>query len=180
MELIDVLDEKGEKTGEIRSKPEIHRVGLWHGVTHIWFVNNQGNLILQKRSAQKESYPALFDISVAGHIDSGEDSLKASLREIEEETGHKAEESKLVFLTRIRSSVTEKDGTYLNNEFQDVYIYKTDVDYGTFTFNPIEVESFTSIPWRELKKKLEDEPNNFVPHPEEYKILFEYLEKEGF
>jgi isopentenyldiphosphate isomerase len=176
MELIDVLNEKGEKTGEVVPKPEVHRLGLWHQVTHVWFLSGQGNLILQKRSSHKESYPSLFDISVAGHIDSGETSLQASLREIEEESGVKAEASELEFLKQIKNSVTERDGTYLNNEFQDMYIYKTDVDCNTFTFNPIEVESFRSIHWRELKKELEANPTLFVPHSEEYTLLFDYLE----
>lgn len=30
MELIDVLDENGVKTGEVVSREEVHKKGLWH------------------------------------------------------------------------------------------------------------------------------------------------------
>ena len=34
-ELIDVLDENGNKTGEVETKEEIYKRGLWHRSVHI-------------------------------------------------------------------------------------------------------------------------------------------------
>ena len=31
-ELIDVLDENGIKTGQIATRSEVHKKGLWHGI----------------------------------------------------------------------------------------------------------------------------------------------------
>lgn len=40
-EMIDVLDGfTGEKTGEVISKNEAHRTGIWHGSIHVLIVNN--------------------------------------------------------------------------------------------------------------------------------------------
>ena len=40
-EMIDILNEyTGEKTGEVISKNEAHRKGIWHGSIHVIIVNN--------------------------------------------------------------------------------------------------------------------------------------------
>jgi len=66
MELIDVLDAQGLKTGIAETKPEIHRQGLWHQTVHVWLINSQGEILLQHRSELMENYPDMWDISVAG------------------------------------------------------------------------------------------------------------------
>lgn len=77
-EYLDVLDEKGNLTGEKKLRSEIHAKGLWHKVVHgihfisahsaVWIVNSKGELMVQKRSEIKESYPGLWDISSAGNL----------------------------------------------------------------------------------------------------------------
>ena len=72
MELFDILDEEGNKTGIAKPKLEVNSQGLWHRVAHIWCVNSRGEILVQQRSARMENYPSMWDISVAGHIASGE------------------------------------------------------------------------------------------------------------
>ena len=45
------------------------------------------DVLLQKRSENKDSFPGSYDISSAGHIPSGVDFLESALRELEEELG---------------------------------------------------------------------------------------------
>lgn len=84
-ELIDVLDENGIKTGEVLPRSEIHNRGLWHRAIVVAIVNGDNEVLLQKRSATKKKNPGMWDISVAGHISAGQDSLSAAAREINEE-----------------------------------------------------------------------------------------------
>lgn len=84
-ELIDVLDENGIKTGEILSRKEIHKRGLWHRLIAVVIVNENNEILLQQRSYKKEKNAGMWDISVAGHISSGQDALSAATREINEE-----------------------------------------------------------------------------------------------
>ena len=84
-ELIDVLDENGVKTGEILSRKEVHKKGLWHRAIVVAIVNENNQVLLQQRSAIKEKNANMWDISVAGHISAGQDSLSAAAREINEE-----------------------------------------------------------------------------------------------
>ena len=74
MEYLDLVDEKGNPTGEIVSRNAAHREGLLHRTAHVWIVrecDGRTQILLQKRSMKKESFPGLFDTSSAGHIPSG-------------------------------------------------------------------------------------------------------------
>ncbi len=84
-ELIDVLDENGVKTGEVLERDEIHRKGLWHRSIVVAILNEKNEILLQQRSANKEKNAGMWDISVAGHVSTGQDSLSAAIREMEEE-----------------------------------------------------------------------------------------------
>ena len=70
-ELIDILDEKGNKIGVSKTRGEVHAKGLWHQAAHVWIYNSKGEILLQKRSMQKESWPGRWDISAAGHVQQG-------------------------------------------------------------------------------------------------------------
>lgn len=85
-ELLDVVDEDDRVIGT-RTRGEIHAEGLMHRATHILVFNSQGDLFLQKRSMSKDENPGLWDTSVAGHVDSGEDYLGCAVRELGEELG---------------------------------------------------------------------------------------------
>lgn len=84
-ELIDVLDEDGIFTGVVSPRSEVHKKGLWHRAIIVAIVNKDNQILLQQRSNTKEKNPGMWDISVAGHISAGQDSLSAAAREINEE-----------------------------------------------------------------------------------------------
>ena len=84
-ELIDVLDENGNKTGEVETKEEIYKRGLWHRSVHIWIENDKQELLVQKRNPLKNTFPNLWAISSAGHVIAGETSIESGLRELKEE-----------------------------------------------------------------------------------------------
>ena len=56
---------------------------------HIFVLNTQGDLFLQKRSPYKKVQPDKWDTSVGGHIPAGENYEQGALRELEEELGVK-------------------------------------------------------------------------------------------
>ena len=81
-EYFDILDENGNKTGKIKLRTEVHRDGDWHKAIHIWIINDKGDILLQRRSADKDSNPNMLDISCAGHLTAGDDSLNGAIREL--------------------------------------------------------------------------------------------------
>lgn len=86
-EMLEIVNDKGEVLGiELRSK--IHgNPSLIHKVVHVLVINKKGEVLLQKRSMNKDVAPGRWDTSAGGHVSPGEDSTTAALRELEEELG---------------------------------------------------------------------------------------------
>ena len=90
MELFDVIDSKGNPTGQIVSREKVHAEGIPHRTAHIWIIREKEGrvqILLQKRSQNKDSFPGKFDTSSAGHIQAGDEPLESALRELKEELG---------------------------------------------------------------------------------------------
>lgn len=79
MELMDVYDELGQKTGLVVEKLEAHSKGFLHKSVCVWIINSHNEILLQKR-ASHVAFPNMLDISCSGHIQSGETPLEAVLR----------------------------------------------------------------------------------------------------
>jgi len=97
-ELLDILDESGRPTGEVVPKSEAHRLGLWHRCFHCWICGSDSGgsyLLLQRRAATKDTWPNYLDVTAAGHLAAGEETLDG-LREVEEELGLRIAPERLV------------------------------------------------------------------------------------
>lgn len=172
---MDILDAEGEKTGESKSYDEAHRVGLIHRTVHVWFLNSKNELLLQKRSANKRAYPDNWDISAAGHISAGQTSLEAAKRETEEELGVDLSGSDLKYLFTVEEHVVLNNGTYVNNEFQDVYLVRSDVNLSELKLPADEVSEVRWVGIEEFKLWIKGEGEKLVPHEEEHVRLLNHL-----
>lgn len=86
-EFLETVDASGNITGLAR-RSELHgNPSLIHRVVHVLVFTSTGELLLQKRSMNKDVAPGKWDASVGGHINPGEDSSTAAIREMEEELG---------------------------------------------------------------------------------------------
>src|SRR5271156_2765821 len=85
-EIFDVVNDQDEVIGQ-RSRGEVHRLGLKHRAVHVLVFNGRGEVFLQKRSMQKDTFPGAWDSSASGHLDSGEDYDACAARELREELG---------------------------------------------------------------------------------------------
>lgn len=83
-ELLDVFDDRGWHVGTKR-RGDVHRDGDWHLAFHLWVVGPDG-VLLQRRAADKASWPGYLDASAAGHLLAGE-AIQDGIREAEEELG---------------------------------------------------------------------------------------------
>ena len=76
MEYLDEVNENGEPTGRTVEREIAHSNGVRHRTAHVWIIRQYGGkiqVLLQKRSKTKDSYPGCYDISSAGHIPAGSD-----------------------------------------------------------------------------------------------------------
>jgi isopentenyldiphosphate isomerase len=77
-----------QETSIVFCRSAVHRDGDFHRAVHIWiFAESTKELLLQKRSDDKDSWAGLWDISSAGHISAGDASLNTARRELQEELG---------------------------------------------------------------------------------------------
>lgn len=89
-EMFDVVNERNEVL-EQKPRFEVHRAGLLHRAVHIFVLNREEKLLLQKRSMYKDVAPGTWDSSAAGHLAVGESYDAAAEREIMEELGVRIE-----------------------------------------------------------------------------------------
>ncbi|CAI5500751.1 unnamed protein product [Closterium sp. Naga37s-1] len=183
-ELLDVLDDKGQATGEALPRGEVHRRGLWHRAVHTWvFAERGAELLLQRRAAHKESWADMWDVSSAGHVTTGCSSFLTAQREMEEELGLSLPESAFKWLFQDTFQSVLKGGTYINNEFSDVYLITVPdpLPLSAFTLQESEVAEVKWVPWRDYEASLRARDPHYVPFdvesPNGYRQLFTHLEK---
>lgn len=154
MELLDVVDENGCPTGRAVDRETAHREGIRHRTAHVWLMREGRNgveVLLQKRSANKDSYPGCYDISSAGHIPAGVDFLPSALRELREELGLTAKPEELIYCGQRRFSFsTEFHGKpFVDRQVSNVYCIWRDVEPENLVLQESEVES---VRWMNLEE----------------------------
>jgi len=151
MEYFDVLDENGNKTGDIIERKEAHRLGICHRGIHVWVMNFKNELLLQKRSKDKDIGPNLWYVSLAGHISSKESNEETIKREFFEELGLKVHFSNIKYLYTFHEINTYENGTIIDNEFDDVYLLKMDLNIEDLILQGDEVEEVKFINYLDFK-----------------------------
>jgi isopentenyl-diphosphate delta-isomerase len=168
-ELIDVLDSNGKFTRRTELKSYAHSMGLFHATVHIWFYTSDGKVLLQKRGRDKDTYPLLWDVSVAGHIGTGEGIKISALREIKEEIGLTISQDQLEKIG-VFKSIQKHSFELIDCEFHHTYICKLKVPLKDLQKQDSEVEALKLIP---LSKFIGDTStlnriNTYVPHDAMY------------
>lgn len=176
-----LYDESGEPiVGQGATKSDVY-AGALHGAAHVWIWRVKAKtleLLIQKRAADKRTWPDFWDISAAGHIDLGETPEVAATREVEEEIGLKVESSELVLLTK-RRDLLHAPGGAIENEYRWVYAMRLEDDFN-FVFGDKEVEELKWRPLTTIKQELADENSQqkYVPQgPAYFKEVFSAIEK---
>ena len=176
-ELLDIIDQLGNKLGYSLPRDEVHKTGLWHRTVHIWVLNLQNELLLQKRALTKETFPGLWDISAAGHITAGDNSGTAACRELQEELGIRVSEKELTYLFTITGIYEDRVRPFIDHELTDVYLLRKDIPLDKKTMRSAEVDDVRYFGIDELREALAKSPEHFVPHHEAYERLFGYFDR---
>lgn len=149
MEIFDIVDERGEPTGETVERVFAHANGIRHRTAHVWLFRVKGEtveVLLQKRSADKDSFPGCYDISSAGHIPAGMDYIPSALRELREELGLSVEPDKLIYCGR---KSVETQEIFHGNPFHDRQVTRVYALWYTPELGEIRVqeEEIESVLW---------------------------------
>ena len=163
-------DDLGQPTGRTALKSEAHKNGWYHNTIHLWLFTKQGEILLQQRSHKKVIHPLLWDVSVAGHIDTGESFIEAALRETNEEIGLQLDGENVLKIGVFLHETTYDDGNIQDNEFHQVYISELKVEVSKLIPQKEEVEALKLVSLNEFKILLKHSESNchFVPSNKTY------------
>lgn len=167
-ELWQLYDEQGKALkGEGGHKAEVFAKGILHAASHVWIWrknNGTPEILLQKRAADKRTWPNRYDISAAGHIDLGETPLDAALREAKEEIDLEIAAQELKLFGVHRAHLKAENGA-TENEFQWLYSLELASDT-VFNLQASEVESLV---WMSVDQFRADcTSDQYVPHGKLY------------
>lgn len=178
MEFFDVIDENGLKTGEVVEREKAHRLGICHRVVQVWVINSNNEVMLQKRSLTKDSYPGKWYASLGGHIATGEDNFQSIKREFMEELGLDVSgmSNDIRYLYTFKEIEYLNGGEFIDNEFYDVYYLKIDIVLDELVLQEDEVSEVKFITFKDFKKAIYDCDDTFWIHEEGFKLLIENLE----
>lgn len=172
MELFDVLNERGEYTGEVVERDVCHKEGLWHKAVVVFIISkDKKRVLLQQRSANKKLWPNLWDITAGGHVLTGEFGSDAAIRECFEEIGVKINKNDLEFIGCTTSTIIR--GDIVDNHYNEFYIVKRDVNLNDIKLQEEEVQD---IKWFDREDVIERINNNYDDLTDKMGC-WEYLEK---
>lgn len=181
-EWLDIVDEQGTPTGEFVERTTAHREGIRHRSSHVWLFRireNRVQILLQKRSPGKDSFPGCYDISSAGHIPAGVDFVPSALRELQEELGVVCDGEELEYCGQ-RSFYYEMEfygEMFKDRQVSNVYALWLDREEAEFTLQREEVEA---VRWFDFEECCELIRHNQISHciyVEEMEMLAAYLHR---
>ena len=181
LELFDILNEDGSKTGAIKERKVAHREGALHGTVHIWIVRENEksgyDVLLQKRSNHKDSHPGCYDISSAGHISAGDEIMESALRELWEELGLSVQPEHLESFgtTHVKFEKTFYGKRFRDNEISSDFVYRQPVDIDKLNLQESEVSEVRWMDYEECRQKVAQGSMPNCINPEEFEKLGSYL-----
>ena len=174
-EKFDVLNELGEFTGKIASREECHKKGLWHRAVYAFVIDEKGNVLLQKRSSQKRLWPNLWDVTVGGHVESGEFGRQALIREVKEELGIEIGDNDIKYL--VGSTSINEQGNIINKHFNECYLIIKNIDITDIKLQKEEVSEVKYFSKDELLKRITNNYDGLTEKTGPWNFLKRILEK---
>lgn len=146
MELIEIVDENGNFTGQIMDREEAHDKNLLHNEVSIFIINDKKQVLLQKRSANKRFNPNKYALC-AGHVDVKESLESAALRELKEEVGIDIQREDL-------HKFCEREFTIRDSNSHITYFYYVKCNKKESEFI-IQEEELSEVKWFDIDKVID-------------------------
>lgn len=159
-ELFDVYTREGKYLG-IKSKTFCHGKNpeCYHKPVWVWIVNDEKEILIQKRANCKKNHPNKWDMPSAGHVVAGESIIDGAIRETYEELGILTDSKDYKFLFE-----------YIFDEYYEiaqVYMLKLNLSINEMSLKKDEVAEVKWLKYDEFKKIFLTE--EFCPFPTNYK-----------
>ncbi len=138
-EILIVVDEDDNIIDHL-PRLEVHQKKLLHRTISIVMFTSSGNLVLQRRSKNKDTYPGMLGNAIGGHVLKGEEYLDAAKNEAAEELNTNIEPE---FVKNI--IIEDPDHRTITS------VYKIVFD-GPYKYNEEEIDEITIHSIEDVKK----------------------------
>lgn len=152
-----IVDENDNEIGTAMLS-EVWQKGLYHRIVSIFIEDEQGRMLLQRRSPSVKLYPNCWDQAAGGHVDEGLTYGSTAANELEEELGLRAIKLKTVTTYRFN---TKEDSRTIN---QFVRVFWAQISSNTL-LQP-QAEEVDRLQWftsDELRRLTAEQPEVFTP-----------------
>ncbi len=141
-EILIVVDED-DNILDYLPRSEVHAKNLLHRTISVVVFNSKGEIVLQRRSMGKDTYPGMLGNAAGGHVNQGESYDEAAKKEGEEEL------KRSLTLTQVGKTIIDdpKHKTMTT-------IYKTIAD-GPFDFDKKEIDEIITMNPHDLPKHID-------------------------
>ncbi|MFA5134277.1 MAG: NUDIX domain-containing protein [Patescibacteria group bacterium] len=173
-ELLDIVDDRGQLTGERKARSDVHAQGLWHRVVHAYLYRARGGtieLLVHKRFAGADSDPNAWDTRFGGHCIAGQDYDETVLEELKEEAGIEVPLAKLT-----RGPVLKRHKGN-NKEFTATYFLEYAGGAAALSFPDGEVTDARWMPIEEIERALKTEPAGWAPRATGFHEIKDFLRR---
>jgi isopentenyl-diphosphate Delta-isomerase len=150
-----ILVDEGNRAVGAAGKDAVHRAGLLHRAFSIFIVDQEGRILLQRRSPRKYHSGGLWANSCCGHPRPGERTISAARRRLKEELGID-NSLEFGFFARYRAGL---DHGMQENEF--VYVYFGALS-GKPNPDPAEVSDLEFANVRDIAQRIRRKPDGFT------------------
>ncbi|MCL1891920.1 MAG: NUDIX domain-containing protein [Alphaproteobacteria bacterium] len=174
-ELFDIYNLDGTKTGRIATMKEVKTERLAIKTAAVWFVNSNGQILLQQGGKQGHKSFGEWRLTVTGKTDAGETTLDTAQRETFEELGLNIPKDQFKLIQ-----------TLLYNDFPD-YPYFCDIYVVFIDFEASEIKidkaEVADLKWFDRDYLINWEQNNMHVNKKYFSLrlnnLLEWLDKNG-
>jgi len=147
VELWDVLDEHGNKTGRLHKRGKPLQPGEYHLEVYVWIENEKGEFLISQRSPNK-THPNMWECT-GGNAVAGDDSLTTALKETKEELG---------------VGLDPHNGRLLHHHlrcpecggFVDVWLFRQCIDISTVVLAPDETSNVMWASRDEINRMIDE------------------------
>ncbi len=149
-----LVDEEDKELGTME-KLKAHEKGLLHRAISVFLFDENGNWLLQKRADSKYHSPGRWSNTACSHPFPGEESESAAHRRLQEEMGLQAMLTKAF---HFKYHIEFENGLQ-EHELDHIFVGITNK---APTPDPLEVSHWKSISHQNLRKEIEQNPENFT------------------
>ena len=178
-ESLTFYNEQNEPIGIVNREEGINRGLLLEGV-QLWIINPENNQVLmQRRSRNKQNNPSKIDVSVSAHVEPDETAIQAMLREAREEIGLADSEylySKMQKFAENKINLADygRQGRYIMH----FYLAFLNNPLESYTKQDSEVEELFFMDYDEVKRRVRnDDPEMLMPKSDEAEKIFSALDE---